>query len=200
MIVFAAHKSGSSFLYKYFREVAHQLGVPYFSINNAPPNYLDYRKQGILCPERYLPFLPKTLDQSEQYIVQYRDIIDVLISQYYSGGFTHQEPSVNDESYTRFMAQRAKIRAMTLDQYVLDEYELEHIKLKYSLLTEFMERTSRCPNVLHSSYSEMFNCFETWNRRMCEFVGLDNASQLYALFAPTFNFKEADSADVLAGK
>jgi len=91
-----------------------------------------------------------------------RDPRDVLISAYYSFGFTHPKPIANPNIINDFKSQRKEISNMSLDEYVLKELNL-WIKPMYRNYIQIKENSNN--KSLFVSYSEyVFSSKEFFNK------------------------------------
>ena len=82
------------FLFKFFRSLGAKLNYQLFSANNRPANEDDYDKEvdrSILGPVRTF----ENIDTAAKSIIQLRSPLDMLVSQYYSFGFTHVVPPLS---------------------------------------------------------------------------------------------------------
>jgi hypothetical protein len=160
VFVHTIHKAGSTFLHRYFKEMASLVGCEYFSINNHPPNESEWAARGgdcIVGPLRIVDEITKVPAESIN-VVHLRDPIDVLISQYFSFGWTHTLNSRNAD----FLAKRREvIRSKSLDQYCIEDHA--EVLKKFEIIRDGL---GQLPNVVRSSYSGMHGSFAKWNADM----------------------------------
>ena len=72
MKVFALHKSGSMFLYEYFKLLSNLNNLNYYSENNYPQNQNEYNINGCICPIRVIR--DEQYDVNENYIFHFRNL------------------------------------------------------------------------------------------------------------------------------
>jgi len=194
LVVTAIHKSGSMFLFNYFKKLAKISNLPYFSGNNNPKNTDGYTKSknGILCPLRKM----RDLEENEILICQIRNPLDILVSRYFSFGYMHNlsNPKEGTGSWPG-IKDRSKIQNFTIDQYCLEESELVQDRLK------LVEEYQKNPNALIVSYFNMVHDFKSWNDDICNWLNLPNQQNtiLYNEFKNEFNVSELKPALIVKG-
>ena len=136
LICFCFHKSGSTFFYRLFREIAYINNIDYYSINKTSMDidkrvlpecmWNDELENYILCPTRGAP---RDYRKDLKYIIHFRNPLDIMISQYYSFGYTHgvPDPNSNKEKYDFFMKRRKIIQSQTIDEYCLSQENIDEI-------------------------------------------------------------------------
>ena len=105
--VHALHKSGSMFLYKFFKALASTRELDFFSVNETPStenmafgiNTVNTNDDFIVAPVRWYP---DNIDPKRFYIFVVRNPLDVLVSQYYSHGWMHGLPYDNPSAMESF--------------------------------------------------------------------------------------------------
>lgn len=99
-----------------------------------------------------------------------RDPRDILVSSYYSFGFTHGLSKVN-AIRERQEAARGSIREMTLDEYVLDsvDKQINHFRILYDL-------SSTCERSVVLRYEDMINDFDGFSEQLRRYVSFDAAT------------------------
>jgi hypothetical protein len=199
-VFFCFHKSASMFIYRYAEHLSHLTLKKLYSINNSPPNHHEYKAsqpQSILAPERCAP---NNYNEHEMYIVHARNPLDILISQYYSYGYTHPEPSEENEKKI-FLKNRQKIQTQTVEEYVTAKETISDLKIKYEKLHDWLKVHESKANILLSRYEDMFYHYEKWNKTICTFLKLnrDVELKLFQKFYKQFKHKPHDNADVIAG-
>ncbi len=96
-----------------------------------------------------------------------RDPRDILVSLYYSFGFTHGEsPNKKIREYQH--KRREKIQKMTLDEYVL--YEAPNLRWKFEKIDALREQL---PRHLFIRYEEMIHDFKTFFGTLAKYTGLN---------------------------
>ncbi len=109
-----------------------------------------------------------------------RDPRDILVSLYYSFGFSHGEsPNAKIREHQR--RRRERIQKMTLDEYVLSE--VHNIKWKFEKIDALRDEL---PNHLFIRYEEMIHDFETFFAALADYTSLDGklAEQIYRQTRP----------------
>jgi hypothetical protein len=206
MKVFALHKSGSMFLYRYFELLSNLNNLNYYSANNNPQNENDYNINGCICPIRDISE-DEQYDINETYIFHFRNPIDTLISQYYSFGFTH----ILQDKWTDSSSERAKarwknpmekreyIQSITIDQYCINEYNV--LLNRYENMINFINLYNSNGNIIISKYDHMFYNFKQWNEDMCKVLNIDGQDQLYNQFKSQFeNIEIIDNNKITSGE
>lgn len=125
--VHALHKSASMFLYKFFRHVSQQRGYSFYSANNSPPDELssatDLNREGprptgkfCCCPLRtFEEGSEGTYDSEIVRIYHVRDPRDMLVSEYFSFGWSHPTDG------SKLEERKKKIQEMSVDEYVIEQ-------------------------------------------------------------------------------
>lgn len=193
--VCALHKSGSMFLYKFFKVVARMTKTPYVSINN--PTYQRNLLNGnhyIHCPLRYFP---NSVDPNQIYIFQIRDPRDCLVSEYFSFGYTHhigQHWSKEQQEIVR--------------SYDINEYARKRMTEKITITIPYPDKIknviefSKLDNVIVVKYEEMVTDFPNWVRKVTKPFNLheNRIKQLITKFGPEFqNIKELTPDQIKRG-
>lgn len=174
--VFTFAKSGSMFLYKLFKHLSKINNLDHYSINsgNLKNYYKNDGKCKIICPIRSIPGIKimkgeicqipqqEVCEFSElnQYIIHSRNPLDLLISQYYSFGFTHPGPRPQS------------ISSKTIDEYCTDLEVVDQINENYHKLVNWINKYGDKPNVFISNYDDMYYHFETWITNIIQFLKL----------------------------
>ena len=193
--VHALHKSGSMFLWPFFKVAANKLGVNFYSVNDTPKTEeLAFRDESngesfIVSPLRWYP---ETIDSGRYYVFVVRNPLDVLVSQYYSHGWIHPDPLDVPEKLGEFRERRNKIQSLTIDEYCV-QYADELLKKYINLLSYWDDRE----HVLVTRYSEMVCDFESWCTRVGKAIGLEETdiNELHASFANQFNIVDELTPD-----
>lgn len=161
IIVHGLHKSGTMFLYQLFRRLSRMRGIKYYSPNNIVPNDQfvspDIDHDFCLCPIRTFTGGGYEFEKNQRIkrIFHIRDPRDILVSQYYSYGFSHSDKNFD----LGRRQQRDSILGQTIDEYVLDEKRvIKSIKRKLNKLTQ------RDPMQLQTvvKYEDMVANFPFW--------------------------------------
>ena len=97
-----------------------------------------------------------------------RDPRDILVSSYYSFGFTHSLSNV-EEVREHQLDVRKRVQEKTLDEYVLDEAETQvrYFKRMHKLC-EICERSTLL------RYEDMIQNFDAFAEKMCQFVSIED--------------------------
>jgi len=177
MKVFALHKSGSMFLYEYFKLLSNLNNLNYYSVNNHPQNQNDYNIKGCICPIRNIS-KDEQLDIDETYIFHFRNPIDTLISEYYSFGFTH----ISENSWQQ--ERKEYIQSITIDQYCINESNI--LLDRYKNMIDFINLHYYNENIIISKYDHMFYNFKQWNKDICSQLNINGEDKLYNQFKSQF--------------
>lgn len=157
LFVHAFHKTGSMFLHRYFGSFARLASASFFSVNSQSRNEHDWKDckgDFVVCPIRATNV---TVASGATRIFHLRNPVDVLISQYYSFGWTHPAPPT-----AGFSARREAIRRQTIDEYCVEA--CAELADKYRVT---MADYTRCTDAIPSDYSLMRDNFGAWNAAMC---------------------------------
>lgn len=176
-------------------------GTPYYSENvirnncvvaeehchlmHEEPEFWTTQKRPRLCgPVRYkLPDDVSKHDRHLHLIIHTRDPRDVLVSMYYSYGWTHAPPEGNATAASEFVEFQQSIRNMTIDQFALGFVD-DQVQWMIYLNSLLKSPPTRPSYVLISSYMRMVERFTKWNRNICQFlhVGYNQTLQMESQF------------------
>lgn len=182
--VYSLPKSASVFLYQLFKDFSIEKNMPYFSIHNQPKveNNLYNHKQlnsnikesFCFCPQRN--FLIHKDEEfvhiSElQHILQVRDPRDILVSQYFSEGWTHNTKSWDEKRHE----ERKNIQKMSIDDYCISRATDKGLiigsakvdpSMPFSLLERYQPAVQLkmlpLPNCTFVKYEDMVTNFRNW--------------------------------------
>ena len=190
----AIHKSGSMFLYKYFKSIAELTGTQYYSGNNNPANNTDYSitSPGMLCPVRKM----RTRKIGEKMICQIRNPLDILVSRYYSFGYMHTlKDTANNKGSWSGEKDRSIIQSMSIDEYCIKE--ADHVLERLSLLDDFVNDNG----VLLVSYFNMVHDYRGWNETITAWLNLssDITQKLYVEYKNDFSVRELSTDLIVSG-
>ncbi len=182
--VVTLHKSASMFLHRYFQAYANSKNLPYFSANSEPANEDGWKHlingDYVVCPVRIKDSLD-LLPSDAQYIIHFRNPIDILISEYFSFGWTH--PVISEKQKVR----RESIQSQTIDEYCIAHAQSLH--KRYGLLISLYQSSSQ---VILSDYSLMRQSFKKWNKSILESIEQEDSQKisefLYSQFKGDFRF------------
>lgn len=178
---YAFHKSGSMFFHRLFKKMAVENNLEYYSINSGNESQWNDKKENcILCPLRYSP---REYDPKLTYIIHIRNPLDILISAYYSWGWTHGGSSKT------FIDRRNKIQKMSVDEYCLDDKFVNSINEKYNEMLIWIEKYKDRENVFISHYDTMYYDFPKWLQDIMNFLKLKNYNKILNSFEKEFNNK-----------
>ncbi len=177
-IVHALHKSGSMFLFKFFRDIAGRQQTAFYSVNNEPPNHQEIQSgidhDFILCPERNLNIHSYEFDRLDdiRHIVQIRDPRDILVSEFFSLGWQHTTDHWTQED----LARREKIQRVSIDEFVVNA----HLYSKRDLLDRFAPIFDLIdhPRVTIVQYETMVLDFPSWLDQVLTTPGIRNNRHL----------------------
>ena len=196
------HKSGSMFFYRLFKKIAKDNNIDYYSINNKPGNdnlWNTKLDNCISCPIRGVPY---KYEENLKYIIHLRNPLDILISQYYSLGFTHVVPDKSDKHYEYFMKRRKIIESQTIDQYCLSQENIDEINNKYNNILNWIEKYKHKKNVFISDYDNMYYDFKNWLKNIFDFLSLKTYNETLSMFEKEFknSNKEHIKTDIKSNK
>lgn len=99
-----------------------------------------------------------------------RDPRDVLVSAYFSFGYSHVEPDSN-VLLKSFLKERQKIQNQTIDEYVIQESN-NWVKPMYMEYKELRENSNN--NLLYLKYNDYINDTQNFVYQVLSFLGLEN--------------------------
>jgi FkbM family methyltransferase len=197
--VHALHKSGSMFLYSFFKDVARLTGRAFFSVNETPKTESKAFENNV--PNAFivspLRAYPETINPNRLHIMVVRNPLDVLVSQYYSHGWMHPLPYDVPSAMDKFVTRRTDIQSKTVDEYAM-EYADELLE-KHKNLLKFYGDTE---HMLITEYAEMVCNFESWCTKICISCGVskENTNVLYHKFKSEFtDVNELTPEQIMAG-
>jgi len=112
----------------------------------------------------------KNIDQMEDYriILSVRDPRDILVSKYYSIGYSHAIPLKTGNKRDRFLRRRDSIKKMSIDEFVLQDYT--RVLLRFQA---YQNELLNCyDNVLLLRYEDMIADYRRWLSKLakgCDF-------------------------------
>lgn len=208
-IFFTTHKAASNFTNQILKEVEqisefelYDYGALIGSISeklNITDQFEEYLNENhktlfklngeIYGPQR----LPLNFTGINDYkkIFFLRDPRDVLVSAYYSFGYSHVEPD-SASMIDSFLKKRAKIQNQTIDEYVLQEME-RWIKPAYMNYKKL--RVESTNDVLYLKYNDYIEDTEGIVNKILTFFGLENrdlAKRLAMSANPITRLEEKD--------
>lgn len=206
-------RSGSMFMLKFTKFVCELKGIQLYGPGTGATNgYAFYDpktnkyKKGCACPIGILPMSNESPRQGYWvedeirddvfHVIQLRDPRDILVSQYYSHGWTHgYEPG-----HTEFLKRRKIIQSKTIDEYVkIPEYGADHLYDKY----EPIFKTFNYDNIKHVKYNQMVLDFPSWVKQVVYPFDLtkDETQKVINTFKNEFiNVKETKPETIFSGK
>lgn len=98
-----------------------------------------------------------------------RDPRDIMISAYYSLGFTHGYSRV-EETRQRQVVKRKLIQQMTLDEYILSEADRQAV-----LFRKLYDLSAACKCSMILKYEDMIDNFDVFAAQLCQFIPLNEA-------------------------
>jgi hypothetical protein len=146
------------------------------------PNRICFKRSGYvygpirLSVKTDTPLYEKFIKQVNTYefvrdklaIFLIRDPRDILVSQYYSFGFSHSL-SPDTKTQNRQRSQRAKIQAMTLEEYVVNE--APSIKRYFNIAYEL---SKSCKRGVILKYEDMIDNYEQFSRDLSQVLKISN--------------------------
>ena len=175
IIHFSLNKAATQYTGGILQQCAAENGMVPVSIHeyafhtNFP--YLDHltaeemeKYQHIFKPNGYLYSvfggMIEGISELEKYkiVLMVRDFRDLLVSEYYSIGYSHIAPDIQGNKYKLFVEQRTKARETEIDKYAVTESDRVNNTLqRYKTLL-----IDKYPNVYVTKYEEMINDFRGW--------------------------------------
>ena len=108
-----------------------------------------------------------------------RDPRDVLVSEYFSYGYSHAEPSPRGNKLDDFMVMRRKAQDVPIDDYVISESG--RVKENYQrYISRLLEPY---PHVHAAKYEEMIVDFPSWLESLLQYCGLEISARLFQSLA-----------------
>jgi len=191
------HKTASMFAHKILQAVSNELGLKYFSQNQQPTthteicglsseqfcgeelflrgpvrNFTVLKSLKGLDVDEALRFSTPASFLSENYkaVCQKRDVLDLVVSQYFSHGWIH--PPANGFGERRKEMQSGKISVF---EYALLEFDgladfgQDSILRKYNDLSRLLGVNGH-KNTLTLNYEEMVEDYGAWCEKLCDFL------------------------------
>lgn len=168
IVVRALHKSASMFLYHFFQQVCNDANIDYFSANHAEPNEdlvaSDIDSSFCVCPVRHFEQTSFVHFQNINDVTQIyhvRDPRDMIVSEYFSYGWTHPDEYQDDKDQHR----RDRVRSMTIDEYALNqpEFSMWPIEEKFVPMLELGESgQAGSDRMIIVKYETMVTRFAKW--------------------------------------
>lgn len=151
------------------------------------PIRLSARKDSDVYSKLVIPTCEKSFIRDKTAIFFIRDPRDILVSSYYSFGFSHKFSKV-EKIRKEQEARRKNISSKTIDEYVLSMVD-EQIDNFNDLLAV----KDHCPKSVILRYEDMINDFETFKSQLCTYLSIDDEvmDKIYKKSRP----KEKESID-----
>jgi hypothetical protein len=126
-------------------------------------------------------------DENIKYIIHLRNPLDILISQYYSFGFTHPVPHdklvVDGENFIKL---KKIIESQTIDEYCSSQETIDKINNKYNDMLNWIEKYKHKENVFISDYDNMYYDFKNWLKNIFDFLSLKTYNETLSMFEKEF--------------
>jgi hypothetical protein len=106
-----------------------------------------------------------------------RDPRDVLVSEYFSYGFSHAVPSSRGNKLEGFMVMRRKAQGILIDDYVISESE--RVNENYQRYINLL--LGPYPHVHVAKYEDMVVDFQPWLESLLQYCGLAISARLFQL-------------------
>ena len=183
VIFFTVHKSASVFVGTILKTIASSVGITpidlpayLFSIGIEPYAYLKqkgnfdkiYKKNGYSYgPYReFLPYIPDL--GAYKIVLMLRDPRDVLVSLYYSAGYSHNIPSRKGGISEILQTMRVSASETSIDSFVLD-----YADVFLNRYEAYCHRLLKSNHVFFTKYEEMVFDFNIWLDKMLVFLDID---------------------------
>jgi hypothetical protein len=157
--------------------MAFNSGYPFLDSLESVEKY-----EHILHPEGYLYSAfggyPKGIPEVERYkiVLLVRDPRDILVSRYFSMRDSHKPPPRESNKREEFLSERANVRQMTVDEFVLDKSS-ELLADYECYLNELLPSH---PDVHLTRYEDMVDDVDQWLDRLLSYVELSVSNELRA--------------------
>ena len=170
--IHALHKSGTMFLYHFFKRLAAQQQFEFFSTNNDPPNEpaedTTLPARFCCCPLRTFEFDSSfTISDDLFRIFHVRDPRDMLVSEYFSFGWSHPTTASEGAGLSK---RRKEIQQMSIDDYVVNQPKFSNRPLDKKfrpLVTRKLEPNSE----ILVKYETMVTRFPAWVAKVIQPFG-----------------------------
>lgn len=189
------HKTASVFAYKILSRAARKHRLPLFTPNKRQPNHADLSRDGQLTfnglalrgpvrnftiaseelpnPDVFYRFsTPVHVLQQAEYraVCQTRDILDLVVSQYFSHGWIHPPKDGFGEMRRRIQSGDIGIFDYALLEFAGNSgFGQESIIEKYRKLSDFRDNVGH-EQVLVVRYEEMVTDYDQWAGRISDFL------------------------------
>jgi hypothetical protein len=171
ILVYGLHRTGTMFLYQLWRELCKAKGIRYFSKNNVPPDdeelSSEVSENFCIGPIRDKDMIKIDFPKIDKIycIIQLRDPRDILVSEYFSFGWSHpiENAEKRDGDFEHanpadMPFYRDSIKKMSIEEYALKR--AGNLKERYNKLLSLAKRKDiEC---IFVRYEEMVTSFETW--------------------------------------
>lgn len=206
---YAPHKTASMFMFKLFKDLANEKKILFYSDNNSPSNIRDFTPEiadsFCMAPIRYLIKISDDFPNIKRIkkIVQIRDPRDMIVSEYYSFGFSHTNNSWSEEKKKA----REIISQMSIDDYVLsilDEKNQAYRLAGYSLQERFLVFLPElAEDALIVKYEDMILNYSHWLKSIIdafEFGAFSNIANQYYFLKYKDEFKIPKKENIYSHK
>ena len=193
--VFTVHKAASLGLHEVIRQVARKEGWPFYSPNRKVPNMVEPEapgdpeffaqfegKTGLIGPVRMPVEIPDAARERDRFIVHLRDPRDVLVSMFFSWGYSH--PGINPEY-------RSALRDEGVDQFVLRESP--GLKKKYDL---YFKDFLSMPQTALLKYEDFVLDRPHWLEQFLSALEIPNGRRRYQSLAKDNPASQVKSEDI----
>jgi hypothetical protein len=201
---FTLHKSASTLFSKFlFPNLKGRIHIDYANIlYDKPENWKDifrFRKKGILYGPIRVSSHPglekkKLVDptinvdfiSSKSCIIFTRDPRDILVSEFYSFGYTHPLNPVKEKRIWQ-LELRKKIQNQSIDDYAIEN--CDHLKKSFEILIKIQKNARNTTNL---RYEDMINNFLKFSDKLNAVLEFDNDiySEFYELTRPLENINK----------
>jgi hypothetical protein len=139
-------------------------------------------------------------DKDIKYIIHIRNPLDLLVSAFYSFGYTHEYCGII-YSYEQFLEQRQHIQKIGINAYCIEYFKNTILPLHLKLF-KWLETYYDKPNVFISSYEKMKNNFNEYMNEIGSFLEYDNETikKLYEFTNKKNYYQPVDNNDIIEGK
>jgi hypothetical protein len=142
--------------------------------------------------------LVNNYEENTKYVIHIRNPIDLLVSAFYSFGYTHEYDGTYE--YSLFLEQRSMIQNIGIDSYCIEYFKFTILPLHLELF-KWLEIYRTKPNVFISCYEKMKKNFSEYIIELGNFLEFDNdtINTLYSELKTINDFQPVDNKDIING-
>lgn len=193
--IHALHKTATVFLSKFFRDVADSKSHQYFSrdVSEINANLFEHQIDCFKCPDRGFP---KVLDTDVVYVFMLRNPLDMLVSEYFSYGWTHPIKGTKEDKL------RITTLRNTIQKVSIDDYCLKYADELFTRIKPLLKLDKELPNYHMVTYEKLVTDFRGWAYKMFEIVEVPEYKweRIYLKYKSEFEgVKESTPEEIFKG-